>query len=291
MKATSTLCSVVAAASMLAPAASQAQTQYTFQKIAVPNAFWTFAADVTDDGRVSGFTTDLVHENGFTESNGAYSQVNVPGYSAVQVTAVNGTATYGVVNDNSGFSLDAAGKVTILRTSTFAALPNGVNAKGIVIGRTKVYQGNQPAFLLQNGTYQTYLAPGSSVTSFVAINNGGVIVGTSNKNGVSSFELRNGQQTAVAFPGAYSTNVTGLNDAGEMIGYYLPTSQGPSQVFLYDGKAYNTVPNAPNTVNCGTGHLNNLGQFVESCTDRQTQQVVSFLATPTASASVVLPQQ
>ncbi len=294
MRSTSILCSALTSAAMLAGAAAHAQTQFTYQKISVPNAFWTIALDVTDDGRVSGWTTDFIHVNGFVESNSVYSPVNVPGFSATQVTAINGSTLYGVVNENLGFSLDAKGNVTVLKGSNFGPLPNGVNKNGVVVGKTQVFQGNQPAFLLQNGTYQTYLAPSSNVTSFNAINDQGVIVGTANKNGgpLSSFKLQGGEQTPIVFPGAYSTIVTGIDDAGETVGWYSATPQAAPQIFFYDGKSYSTVPNPPNAYACtGVGHLNNLRQFVVSCGDQQTGQQVSFLATPAEGTSITLPQQ
>ena len=292
MKTASLLYSLAVGASMLAPAAAQAQTQYSYQKINAFNAYWTVATEVTDDSRVGGWTTNFMGPiPGFVESNGSYTAVTLPGYNELEVRAINGSTLYGVVNANTGFAVDAKGNATFLKGPNFSALPNGVNKLGVVVGEARNAQGNQPAFLLQNGTYQTYLVSGSNVTRFVAINNTGAIVGTYNKTGgpLASFQLHNGQQTPVQFPGAYSTVVTGLNDAGQMIGWYLPTAGGAVQTFFYNGTTYSTIPNAPNSTSCQSAHLNNLGQFVTGCSDQQTGQLVSFLATPVKPANAPTP--
>ena len=279
-------------AGVLAGVASQAQT-YTYQRISVSPNVQTFALEVTDDGRIGGWTTDYIHVNGFVDNAGTSSSIKIPSYNETQVTAINGGTTYGIANANTGFTLDSKGNVTLLRPPSFAALPNGANGKGVVVGQAQVAQGNQPAFVLQNGAYQSFLFPGSNVTGFVAVNNLNVIVGTWNVNGgpLQSFELKNGQTTPILFPSAYSTIVTGINDAGEVIGWYQAVPQAAPTMFQYDGSSYTQIIPPANSYACTSRHVNNAGEFVGTCADSTTKQTYSFLASPVETKTVVLPPQ
>ena len=277
---------------LLTAVGSQAQT-YLYQKISASPNVQTFALEVTDDGRIGGWTTDYIHVNGFVDNAGTFTTTKIPSYSETQVTAINGGTIYGIANANSGFSISSTGTVSILRPPSFAALPNGANGKGVVVGQAQTSQGNQPAFVLQNGTYQSFLFPGSNVTNFVAVNNLDVIAGTWNVNGgpLQSFELKNGETTPIVFPSAYSTIVTGINDAGEVIGWYQAVPQAAPTMFLYDGTSYFQIVPPANSYACTTRHLNNAGDFVGTCSDNTTKQQYSFLATPAEVKTVVLPPQ
>ena len=287
-----TLRTALTAGVLLAGVASQAQT-YTFSKISASPNVETFALELTDDGRIGGWSTDYIHVNGFVDSTGTFSTITIPSYSETQVTAIHGGTTYGIANANTGFFLDSKGNITILRPPNFAALPNGANGTGVVVGQTQVAQGNQPGFVLQNGTYQTFLFPGSNVTNFVAVNNLNVIAGTWKVNGgpLQSFELSKGQTTPVVFPGAYSTIVTGINDAGEVIGWYQPVPQAAPVMFLYNGASYTEIVPPANSYACTPRHLNDAGAFVGTCADNTTKQVYSFLAAPVENKAVELPPQ
>ena len=131
-------------------------------------------------------------------------------------------------------------------------------------------------------------------TSFNAVNNKGVIVGTWNKKGAAlqSFKLENGQLTPILFPGSYSTIATGINDAGEIVGWYYTTANGPLALFRFDGNSYTQIPTPANSYACSSGHVNNSGDFVGSCSDSKTGAGFAFVATPnSASQQVVLPPQ
>ncbi len=292
MNTTSLLRAALGASVLLAGVSSHAQT-YTYQRVSASPSLITVADEVTDDGRISGYTTDYIHIHGFVDTAGTFAAITIPGYTTAQVTAINGSTLYGIVNENSGFSMTSNGSVTILRPPNFAALPGGVNGAGILVGQGQVAQGNNPAFLLQNGTYKGFLYPGSNVTNFVAINNLAVIAGTWNINGgpLQSFVLKDSQTTPIAFPGAYSTVVTGINDAGEIIGWYLPVAQAPPVMFRYDGASYTSIADPPNSYACFPRHVNNHGDFVGTCADNTTKQTYSFLATPVETKEIALPPQ
>ncbi len=276
----------------LASLAAHAQT-YTYQKFSAGAGLFTYALDITDDGHVGGWDTDFAtRTSGFIYQGGNLVNVPVSGSNSVQVTAIHGTTLYGTEN-SLGFSMDGNGKITLLKLPSGAsAIPSAVNSKSALVG-TYQYQQVQGSFLLQNGTYQTYSVPGADVTSFNAINNQGVIVGTWNKKGalLNSFKLVNGQLSSIAYPGAYSTIATGINDAGEIVGWYYVTAKGPLALFRYDGTTYTNIPTPSNSYACIARHINNAGQFVGSCADSATSQVFSFVATPTGTQQVVLPQQ
>ena len=54
---------------LLTAVGSQAQT-YLYQKISASPNVQTFALEVTDDGRIGGWTTDYIHVNGFVDNAG-----------------------------------------------------------------------------------------------------------------------------------------------------------------------------------------------------------------------------
>ena len=141
--------------------------------------------------------------------------------------------------------------------------------------------------------YKTYSVPGSYDTSFNAINDQGAIVGTWNKRGAAlqSFKLFDGQLSPILFPGSYSTIATGINDAGEIVGWYYKTANGPLGLFRFDGTSYTDIATPANSYACIARHINNVGEFVGSCSDSTTFQNFSFVATPQESNEVVLPPQ
>ena len=260
MKNIATLCAALTSAFLLTGALSQAQTPtYNYQKVSYPATYATFATAIADDGRVVGWYTDFVHVNGFLDKNGTYSTIQSPSINVLSVTAISGSTLYGS-SAYFGFSVDAQGNFTALKTPDgFGAFPSAANAKGVVVGEV---QGKiAKAFVLQNGVYKTFTAPGSDVTSFASVNDQGAIVGTWAKKGnpTQSFELVNGQMTPIFFPGSYSTIVTGINDAGEMVGWYYKTAQGPLGLFSYNGTSYTDIETPPNSYACMSGNMNNLG--------------------------------
>ncbi len=282
MKNTFVARAALLSAFLLTGAAAQAQN-YSFQTLSVSNNVITEALDVSDTGLVVGWDTNFSALRAFTENNGTYTIVNVPGYTQAQLTASSGTLLYGIGAGSQGFSLDAQGNLTKLFVAPhIAAVPAGVNGGGVVVGSYKSQTVHTGAFLLQNGAYTTYSAPGSYDTSFSAINDHGVVVGTWNTQGgiVQSFQYANGQIKPILVPGSYATTVTGINNAGVIVGWYEKTSQGPIGMFKYDGTTYGELPMPPNAIGCRPAHINNLGSFVGSCFDPATQFTYAFLATP-----------
>ena len=282
----------IAGSFLLASGAGHAQT-YSYQKFSVsPNVF-TYALDISDDGRVVGWDTDYVRVYGFIEQGGTAMNVPVAGASSVQLTAIQGSTLYGIEN-GFGFSMDSKGTVKLLKiASNITALPNGVNSKGVVVGTYQSQTVHQGSFILQNGVYKTYSVPNSYDTSFNAVNNQGVIVGTWNARGAAlqSFKLANGQISPILFPGSYSTIATGINDSGEIIGWYYKTANGPLALFRYDGTSYTDIPTPANSYACIARHINNAGEFVGSCTDKTSYVTYSFVATPQQHSEIVLPPQ
>lgn len=81
--------------------------------------------------------------------------------------------------------------------------------------------GETHAFILKGGTVQFVDYPGSTMTSFEAINDLNQIVGYTTINWtLNGFVYSDGKFTLVNFPGALATYPTGINNKGQIVGIY-----------------------------------------------------------------------
>jgi hypothetical protein len=115
----------------------------------------------------------------------------------------------------------------------------GINDRSQVVGvyATDLATGTTRGFLLDNGRYTTFAAPGVLVTFPYGINNRGQIAGFTLTGydepfqGARGFLLARGVRgpfTPVDFPGAPRTLVGGLNDRGQLVGTYENPDTTPS---------------------------------------------------------------
>ena len=98
-------------------------------------------------------------------------------------------------------------------------------------------QPGQPAqhgFLLSNGVYTTFDAPGAVGTFPAGINNRAQIVGTTiddptgtTRRGFLLAMGAKGPFTPIAFPGAPITGASGIDDRGRIVGVYANPAAAP----------------------------------------------------------------
>ena len=151
--------------------------------------------------------------------------IDGPGGGATTVNGMNNsltlvgfTSTGGV---NANFLRNATGAFTPLTFGDPAAMANGVNASGTVVGGADGH-----AFQLLNGVLQTITPPGSSSSVAFGVNDLGTVVGQSvapTLGTTPGFSLTRGQFGTVSPPpGALATvvNAQGVNNSGAVVGFF-----------------------------------------------------------------------
>jgi probable HAF family extracellular repeat protein len=222
----------VVALGLLVGGAGLAEAQPTYVYTPLEGAF---AYGINDSGQIVGANGFLT---GFLYSGGRYSTVYVP-------------------------SLDRNSFTT----------PLGINNAGQIVGWYwsdiigKTYRG----FLLSNGSYSLFAAPGSVDTTASGINASGQIVGWYDSGGnPHGFLLSGRNYTTLDVPGSASTQATAINDHGQIVGTYS-NSSGVSLGFMLTGSGYTTI-NFPGSVDTFVGGINNAGEIVGSYLDSRNKE-------------------
>jgi probable HAF family extracellular repeat protein len=202
----------------------------------VPNAS---ANGINALGQIVGYYVNGYGVNGFLYRNGAYTTIAVgAGADAINnLGQIVGTflGSYPLTP-----FLLSNGTFTILNTpASSASLPLGINDSGQIVG----FDNGGHGFLLKNGSYTTFEAPGGATVA-AGINDSGQIVG--NYLGADDqphgFLLNNGVYTTFDVPGATRTVPFAINDSGQIVGEYVGAS-GYGQGFLATPAA--TAPQPP----------------------------------------------
>lgn len=201
------------------------------QGLAVPGASFTIAEGISDSGLIVGSYYSPQGEQGFLLRRGAYSSVAYPGAMATSLYGVNASGVaIGVFFDSQGvetaFTVDKKGAFQPL------SIPGAVSSDGLAInnrGATAGYYrapGEQPVgFVMEAGDLTTidlsselpasfvrggftfHLAPDTSFTQVVAINNHGDVI--------------------VRLEGDYDGTATGGGDGGSGGGHGGGSGGGP----------------------------------------------------------------
>jgi probable HAF family extracellular repeat protein len=129
----------------------------------------------------------------------------------------------------------------------------GINDSGQIVGYYQADDSTSHGFLLDNGSYTTFDAPGhiigwADLIPFpggrIGINNSGQIVGAyGDASGVvHGFLLDQGSYTTLDVPGAQYTFANGINASGQIVGYYWDAFP-PATIhgFLLDQGNYSTL--------------------------------------------------
>lgn len=242
--------------------------EYTFTKIEVPNALYTIAEGLNDDGDVVGaYAPELFGpEHGFLFLDGQYSEVAVPD---AQVTIPFGINRKGVISGiyvpqtagQSAFILDD-GKFILLEVPR----ADDINKQGHVVGYRSVGRINQQAYFYKKGVFTAIATdadfPGADGSAATGINDHDDIVGYWFSVNVHGFIKKGKTYTTFDVPGADTTALMGINKHGDLVGIYtggvLPTGVAS---FVYSNGEFTeiNVPDAYETIALG---INNHGQVV-----------------------------
>jgi uncharacterized membrane protein len=185
----------VLALSLLAVA--QAQTEYTYQRIDVPNGTQTFPRGINARGDILGGYIDadgIGHD--FLLHNGVYTNIEYPGGAAANALAIN--------------------------------------ARGDIVGAVEDADGSH-GFLLSDGKLTLIDYPGASFTRAFGINNAGDITGVYHTafDFPRGFILSGGKFRNVALPGGTDLGVRGSQDNGlTMVGDELIKSDSSIRGFV-----------------------------------------------------------
>jgi uncharacterized membrane protein len=128
--------------------------------------------------------------------------------------------------------------------------PNGINARGEIVGGYHDSGGVTHGFLLRQGVVSTIDFPNALLTGARAINARGDIVGriVGPSGDEHGFLLRDGNFTQIDYPGASMTTARGINNAGDITGRHFDSAGNESGFILKDGAFQNVrVPGSCST--------------------------------------------
>jgi probable HAF family extracellular repeat protein len=240
----------------------------------------------TDNSHAYGLNAGT-YDQGFLESGGTYSTVNVPGAAAntISAGAINDAGQivgsyYGSDGVRYGF-LYSGGSYTTLADpyATTQTYPAGINSAGQIVGNYVGYNPQQAPggagspcvlpcsvypFLYSGGIFFNLSIPGSTSAHATGINSAGQIVGYYDPQSGSplGFLYSGGVYSTLSDPLATGgTFPTGINDSGQIVGYYNDSCGVHG--FLYINGAYTAI-DAPFAVPCSTtiNGINDEGQIV-----------------------------
>jgi len=168
---------------------------------------------------------------GFLLHRGKFSTVLFPGHQGSIPQRITPTGDiYGCYHDQDlmgsmfGFTRTPSG--TFAATDVPASMNNGATPDGsTVVGLYSDLKMMPPpthAYVIQNGTFQSFDVPGSKFTAAWDINPGGNIVGEfRDLTGVFHGFLRTAEgYTSIDFPAAIGTHAQGINPGGAIVGTY-----------------------------------------------------------------------
>lgn len=166
---------------------SAAATTYTYQAIAVPQAYETWVASLSDDGAVVGYYWDINYRTrGFLMKNGVYTNIDGPGLLPTMPTAINNKGdVIGNYSENSsdrGFLLHNGKLTTIAYQTAAATILVAINDAGIIAGNWFDKAGRPHPFLDDHGILTTIpVDPAGTQQLALAAKN--VVAGTMKRHG------------------------------------------------------------------------------------------------------------
>lgn len=204
------------------------------------------------------------------------------GTNWVDLGTLGGEFSYAFgINDNDqivGFSRTSSGAThgflwqngtmsELTSLSSYESAGSSINNQGQIAGYSYVDQTHKHATLWQNGSIVDLgTLPGGDISSANAINNVGVVIGTSNFDPTEIYHMfiwKDGLMTDVGLAGSYNTIPSSINDSNQVAGRVLAVpvpSTGPQAYFWSNGK-YTRLPNLGTDPTVAMG-INNIGVVV-----------------------------
>ena len=177
--------------------------------------------------------------NGFANTSGTFTTVDVPTFAFTQLLGINGSGTIAAgywTHDATGATGQIAGTVSggpSFTSPTFtninALLPanvnsqaTGVNDSGSVVGFFQPTSTTFTGFLDKSGVISSITFPGSVSTQALGVNDLGEIVGdyTLSDGDMFGFLDRGGVFSTIDPFGSTAVTANGINDLGHIVGFY-----------------------------------------------------------------------
>src|SRR5687767_11122788 len=152
-----------------------------------------------------------------------------------------------------------------LVTSDLSVKAAGVNSAGQVVGT--FVSGGSRAFLWHDGVLTNLgTLPGGTSSGATAINENGVITGTSTDNAGSlhAFRYSAGVMTDLGTLGGTNSGSYGTNGSGEVVGYSNMAGSSAERAFRHDGSTMTGLGTLSGGVNSAAYGINDAGEIVGS---------------------------
>jgi hypothetical protein len=202
-----------------------------------PGAISTDARGISPTGAVVGTfknsLTDVSQWHGYVLSHGVFTEVQAPGYMGSIAQRITPTGhIYGCVHDTDfganmrGFVRSLSGHYSVFDVPS--SMHNGATPAGNTIAGlyNDMTTGVRYGYILANGTFMTFLVPGSLSTEGWDMSPQGNVVGDfTDSSGLHGFlRTADGTYTKIDFPGATATAARGINPGGDIVGWYVDSN-------------------------------------------------------------------
>jgi probable HAF family extracellular repeat protein len=246
---------LVATAAQLAMAAPKAPTagSWTIVDLGSLGPRGSIALTLNNRGDVGGYSAAIppgeiyTYNHAFLWQNGTMTDLgaqlgNPPGKTFSQVSAMNDRGTL-VVNGYEGVMTWKDGTWTRLG---FSGAVSDINNKDVIVGSYSVGLGGH-AYQYSDGIFRDLGTLGGSYSSAIAINDKGVVVGTSYVAGdgaTRGFIYENGAMTAIGTLGGAASTAADINSHGVIVGT-AQDATGTWQPYILDKGGMRILANVP----------------------------------------------
>ncbi len=237
--------------------ATQAQTRYALFTFDAPNASFTAARGINNNGDIVGAYHDSSGDHSFLRTGSTYVSIEPPSAKPGMTAAagINNTGqvvgTFSDAFGQHGFLRASDGSFTVFDTY----LPASINDRGEITGSVSSFALPTLGYVRDAaGNIVTFRVPGASQTRPAGINNAGAIVGTYITGGSYSIghgflRMPDGTFTTFDFPGLEPTRMgtwaAAINNHGQIAGYLLSYGYG----FVRDPDGTFSLVTGPGQVN------------------------------------------